>query len=486
MTPYFWLIQLFFISNITCFNIAHADDTAKEHIEKIELRPLKNDHILHAEDVLKSAHAFFPEILEQIQTIEAVGTDIQAAEGAFDTNLEQNYYSWERGFYDGTATDTKITQPLEDLNSDIFIGYRTSRGNFPVYEDELWVNDEEYYIGARLALLRDRDIDQRRADLSISEWKLDKEKAKLIAIKLKVQEAALKRYWKWVTAGHKLKTFQALLKLAETRQTKLKKRVKSGDIAEIFLQEGEQYILKRQADVTKAKNLFENAAIALSFYYRDGQGKPSRVFMRNLPKDYALPDRFVGQIGDNEAKIRNRPEFQMLALQRKMTEQQKALAENNLLPFLDLELKSSKDNGSGSPTREEGEVTIGLQLKVPLQRNIAKANLAKQQAFLTRLSYSEKLQIEKLQNRLQKLQADLRNNYDLFYISQKEVKFARIMSKAEEKRFLFGSSDFFTLNRREEDIASSQIRVLRAQESYYKAIAEYYALIADFDNLYIE
>ena len=67
---------------------------------------------------------------------------------------------------------------------------------------------------------------------------------------------------------------QSLLDIANKRQTALVKKHKRGDVAEIYLSENQQYILKRQNKLLEAQNYFQNASRNLALFYRGEDGVP--------------------------------------------------------------------------------------------------------------------------------------------------------------------------------------------------------------------
>ena len=170
---------------------------------------------LNPNDILKTTAQFYPDILIALQKIQASNTQIQKAEGAFDTILSQDAYMRPAGYYNGAILDTRIEQPLKDWNTKIYTGYRIASGTFPIYENQHETNNSgEYYIGAKLSLLKDRLINKNTAELSISELKVLEENTNLMLQKLNIQKEAIQKYWSWVTAGYQHTVYKNLLELA--------------------------------------------------------------------------------------------------------------------------------------------------------------------------------------------------------------------------------------------------------------------------------
>jgi hypothetical protein len=61
-----------------------------------------------------------------------------------------------------------------------------------------------------------------------------------------------------------------------------------------------------------------------------------------------------------------------------------------------------------------------------------------------------------------------------------EVKYSILLQKAERKKFERGSSDFFIVNLRDQNVASAQIKLVESKYKLSKTIAEYKALTMSF------
>jgi outer membrane protein TolC len=439
---------------------------------------------LTQDDILKTTAQFYPEILGALQKIKASKAQINRAEGAFDTVISQDLYTRPDGFYDGNYLNTQIEQPIPEWNAKFYSGYRIADGTFPIYEN-YWETDNsgEYYIGAKISLLRDRIINKKTTAISVSELGVIEEKTKLVLQQLNIQKNAIQKYWAWVTAGHQYKVYQDLLELAQMRQKNIEQQVSHGNLAAVYLQENEQYILKRKADLNMAQAVMAMTAQDLSLYYRNQNGHPIE------PNDAMLPKK-MPDILDNIIiyktlnNVSNHPVFKILDTQKTILTQKKLLSENDLLPYLDFNVKAAQDLGSGSKTRDEGELQLYLNMTLPLQRTVAKSDKTIIDAKLTELNYKEQMQLDKLRLMVKNLLTNMNNQKQYLQVTAREYELATQMSKIEEDRFKSGISDFFTLNKREEDMMKIRLQRLKAQESYLKMHAEIKALTAQLDPIF--
>lgn len=328
--------------------------------------------------------------------------------------------------------------------------------------------------------MRDRDIDEKRFKLNQEILKYEQASIKLKMKQINVQKNALSAYWKWVAAGHRYHTLTELLNLAEKRQEQLRNRVKSGDLAEIYVEENKQYILTRKVKYNDAYMAFKKAAQDLSLYYRDESGKPKQMTSLQVPS-------FKGAIEESQhysaEDLFNHPLFDNIAFQKKRLNQEAHFRENNLLPYLDLNIKAANDLDDNNASRDKEEVTVKLNFSVPLQRNTAKANLAKAHSQLIQLSYMETLLLEKTKITFQKLLIELRNSRQNIAFKRDEVALARKMLQAEKQRFENGISDFFLVNLREEKITKAQLELIKEKQKFLLALAQIHAITVNEEAL---
>ena len=124
-----------------------------------DVRPLTLD------EVLRSSAINAPQIVEALTRVRQAEGRSLAADGAFDTVFDVDAQSRVAGYYDGSYVDGRATRPLTGNGGQLYGGYRVSRGTFPIYEDKAYTDRlGEFRVGGLFSLLRDRAIDERRAD----------------------------------------------------------------------------------------------------------------------------------------------------------------------------------------------------------------------------------------------------------------------------------------------------------------------------------
>lgn len=438
--------------------------------------------------VLESSLRHFPQVLAATEKIRAQAGKQLAAEGAFDLRLENDSYARTSGFYDGRITDTRLVKPLPGWNTRLYGGYRVSDGEFPIYEDESFTNDGgEFKLGVVFSLLRDRDIDSRRFALRDSTLALVQTEIEARITQIRVQHAATQAYLGWLAAGRALDIYRDLLALAEARQTGLEERVRDGDLARVYLNENQQYILKRRGRVTEAERALANAANGLALYLRDPAGRPQPPPAARQPgrwPDLGHVDMTVLE-ATIAATLAERPELGIVAADLERERNRLALGENALKTRLDLNLETSRDLGAGSITRDGTDSLVRLDITVPLERRTGHGRVAEARANLSRLELDRQLLNERIGVEVRNIANDITAAERFLALATLEVEQAAILEEAERERFADGASDFFVVNLREEASADARVRRIEARLGYLRALADFYAATVQVDRFLI-
>jgi len=439
---------------------------------------------LELDQVLASSIEHFPAIQAAVQETLIREGRVTGALGAFDLALEQNA-KVRGGYYDGRTLDNRLVKPLPLANMQTFAGYRVSNDDFPIYEEEYVTNDGgEFNLGIVFSLWRDRSIDPRRFELAAARLGVREAELDLELARITTQRNATRAYWSWVVAGQRLAVYRALVALAERRVNAFEQRAAAGDIATIHIVENRQNLLRRQALATEAQGDFDARAIELSLYLRDVHGDPMR------PDATALPGLVTGttaHVADAEilvaAVLSVRPELARLDTLSDIERKRLALAENELMPRVDLGLKGAHDIGNGARAREGFEAVVDLTISIPLERRRGTGLVAESRARLEQINFERALTEQRLANEIRKLGTTLNAMRELVALTGDEAEQAATMEQAERTRFEAGASDFFLVNLREERSADARIRHLDARLLYQLSVADLHAITIDREAL---
>ncbi len=436
-------------------------------------------------DVLASSLTHFPRIQSAVQEQLVREGRVTAALGAFDLALEQSSLVWADGYYDGITVDNRLVKPLPWGGAKTYAGYRVSNDDFPVYQQERVTNDGgEFNFGVVLSLWRDREIDQRRFDLEQARREVAEARFDLQLARLTTQRNAARAYWAWLAAGRRVAIYRHLAELAADRMSGLTRRAEAGDVASITVVENRQNLLRRQALLTNAERDFATAAIELSLYLRDAGGAPRRPHEAELPQGFPSAGDGVSDAAALVASVlERRPELASLDNRIDLERERLALAENALMPRVDLGVKAGHDLGGGSRTRDGFEALVDLEISIPLERRRGEGQVAAARARLRQLELDRTLIEQRLTNELLKLGVAIDAAREFVAITDMEAAAAVELEQAERKRFSAGASDFFLVNLREERSADARLRNVDAHLRYFRDLADLQAVTLDLPAL---
>lgn len=444
------------------------------------------------ENVLASSRLHVPLILESLAKARQASGNQLAARGAFDVNIKADGFSRTTGFYNGSVINTEARQNIGTLGASVYAGYRLSDGRFPIYEDYNFTNSYgEVKVGALFSLLRNRDIDDNRFNITDTSLALEQADLDVLATKISVQRQAIISYWTWVSAGYQAKIYQQLLDIALERERALEAQIAEGAVADIFLLENRQNITRRQTLLAQAERNLGNAAVALGFYLRTADGQMKVPVREELPE---LTDFDVGpntNLQDGVVLsdiILNRPELRQLRVGLERMNQQILLRKNNLKPALDFNVELSRDLGSvveGGISRRSTDQIVGLKFSVPLGQRAARGRLRAAEAQRTALYHQEQRIQDQLSIELENIMIEIDTALQLRSLAEIDVEQSLAMQEAENRRFQNGASDFFVVNVREETAANAQIQRYSAILAQWTAHANYIAATMDFSALRI-
>ncbi len=440
---------------------------------------------LKIEQVLQSSEQSFPLILEALEEAEAAKMDVVASRGEFDLQLSAKGDKRLEGYYDGESVDVVLEKPLQVWNSKIYAGHLNSSGDYPVYEGKMeTLENGEWRVGAAISLLQNRAIDEDRLKLWNSELKRDRKAIKVVETRLKILERARKAYWTWVVYGQIFASYKELLETAIGRDRGLVKRVKRGDLAQIYQVENQQYILRRRTQVVSAERNYDQAALQLSFYWRNQKGKPK------IPERSQLPQKIFPLDTSDKDLMAKTPEeiagahpiVKNLLLESQQFENLRTYGENLLLPKVDLSMEVSRDEGPGPERLGGTEQRAMVSVVIPIERRLGRGKAQRANAMRSAVLRRAQYYREQITLLVMRLQTQLSAAREMIQNTRDEVRLAKRLEEAEAQRFSQGASDFFVVNLREQTTADTQVKLFKSLLDYKKALAEYWALIQQAQN----
>lgn len=261
---------------------------------------------------------------------------------------------------------------------------------------------------------------------------------------------------------------------SQDRLDAIKRKVKQGGLARIYLRENEQYILKRQSFVLKTEKKIFKLNQKLSLFYRGEDAVPKTVSLAEV-KDLKLGQLAIPEM-NIEQDLLNSLELALLKSKLNQIELKYELGENSLLPKLDLKIQTSRNSGDGDESLQETENKIILALEIPIERNVGQGLRNASMAQIRSIEMKKKYLKEKIYSNLLEIKNKWLIDSKLIKNYEREVEISKTLERAELRKFNQGVSDFFVVNLREQNTAEARISVADAKLSLFQTSQLYKAI----------
>ena len=434
---------------------------------------------LGLDEVLAAVERSHPLLVSARLDRDTADGELQVAKGAFDPSLKARATIQPFGYYENQRLDAYIEAPTPLYGATFYGGYRLGLGNIPDYDGKLATNaGGELRAGVAVPLLRDGYIDRRRVGLSRAKIGIDLAGLSVAQARIELRRAATQRYWEWIAAGARLRIVEALLTLSRTRDTVVALRIAHGDLPAIERTENARAIAQREAQVFLARRGLEQATIELSLLLRDATGSPRLAGIDELPAAMPEPGATPEVDADLREAVSRRPEPRRVSLLRTQGELDLRLAQNQLLPALDLSFVVSKDLGSGLASRDPAAGELGITLDFPLLFRSGLGRLGVARAGLRRTDQQLRFARDRVSAEVRDAGSAIAGAHARLTATRKELGLARELEAAERQRFDLGDSTLFFVNLREQSTAEAALREVDSMLDYHRAVAAYEAAVA--------
>lgn len=435
--------------------------------------------------VIDAAVRYFPAVQETLALRDISAGDQLAALGQFDYKLKAMSVAMPLGFYENNRTGLSAEQPLWN-GGEITGGYRLGRGDIqPWYQERLTNEGGELALGANIPLLKNRTIDDRRAELLKAEQDVLAVEPLIRQQSLDVALMATQAYWSWLATSAKRAVQQELLRIALVRKSQIERSIELGDRPPAANIDNLRLIATRQTSLINAQRRVEAAAIQLSMFYRDDSGAP--VLLGTASSEEFFPEFQVRELNpfaaDNEFALQNRPEVQFLANQAERLRIELQQAGNIGLPEVNVVFDIAQDLGAPASSKRDKsplELESGLVgYWEPLQRKM----LGKQQAVrgkLTQLQFKRQLVGDKITAELRDARSALHAAARKYEQTRANAELASQTADLFRRSFQEGDVDLIILNLYEEAEAAAKSDVIDSQTEYLVAQAKYQVAQGEF------
>ena len=435
---------------------------------------LANGRELIPDAVIESVRSHYPPLLAALLDQDIADADLLSSKGRFDPVLRARTDSDSFGFYSNQRADVWMEQPLAWQGMSLQSGYRLSSGDLAPYDGKFGTRSlGEFRTGMRMPLFRDRTVDSRRAELGKARAGQRIARLSVDQQRLVVVSAALLRYWLWVAAGQRLAVTRDVLRAAESRHLLLEEGVRQGQLPAIEAVDNQRAILQRRSALVEAERAFQQAAIELSLFLRDGNGTPRIPSVGEVPARFPEPGSKPGAFlaGAERQAIEQRPEIARVDALADQAAIDLRMARNAAKPAVDLTAGFTAEGGSNPAVRRgPQELRAGVAFEFPWRNRVARGREAAASARLKQIQTRSEFARDQITAEVRDATVWIETAIERVRLLADEVRVSRDLEAAERARFEIGEGTLFILNLREQATLDAAIREALAQADYQRAI----------------
>jgi outer membrane protein TolC len=180
---------------------------------------------------------------------------------------------------------------------------------------------------------------------------------------------------------------------------------------------------------------------------------------------------------------RQRPDLRNLMLRIAKAETERDLAKNQVMPEVNLVVEAASSLSDGPyKDREDFELFVGGELKLPLQRRGARGKLQQATAALSRLMIEQRYARDRIINQIQDTRSALQAVSNQLEDTKRNVTLADELVIAEQRAFDLGRSDLLRVQLREVQLADARVMAIEARMAFQMAHADYRAALGFADS----
>ncbi len=403
-------------------------------------------------------------------------------QGAFDPSINAGS-AFKR--YNSSADLGKVQEVVDSQFSIDFLtryGIRITAGmnlaigdiKTPVYPTG---EGGEYFVDITLPLFRGAGINPESAGESKAFLREDQAVFLRRQVELLLLPDALNHYWNWVGAKEKLGVENELLEIAQFRTKAVQQKIEKGLLPEITGIEAEREVQRRLGRLYKAERVLQEAAFKLArFLWHENLEPASTPVPNQVPGNIPLPVRYTKERlsqGKLQA-LSNRPELQILNLAKEMAGIDQQLAQNTLLPQIDLFVTPGYQVGEGA-IEGGGEIVAGISMSLPLFQRSSRGQVEQAKIAIENLTVRERQTIREIMLQIADKVSAVNATFDRYQAAEQELKLAKQLESGEKSRFEYGDSTLFLVNRRERASGEAKLGLINVLVEYHQAVADFRA-----------
>ncbi|MCC7245921.1 MAG: TolC family protein, partial [Saprospiraceae bacterium] len=434
------------------------------------------------QDFRTTVRRFHPLLQEANLTASFAEDALLRAKGGFDPKTYADYT--QKKFNNKTYfqhTETGVKWPIW-LGLELKSGYQLASGDFLDPENTL-PDQGQASLGIRWSLGQGLLMDQRRADLAQARiGLLEGNMRRQLALSNLVLDAA-KAYWSWAVADNQYRVHQEALEQARQRHAAIRESFRQGERSAMDTMESFIQWQNRTLDLNFAANARQMASQELGNFRWTTNNLPvdtTTETAENLQQSLSPASGLADSLMTNlQSTVAAHPQAGLYNMMLRQLDVDRRLKREKLKPELDLEyyLLGSGWQFYATPVTDKTpgilarDAKIGIHFSYPLlnrkARGDVEANRLKQiqyELLLTQKKQEIEAKLRQYANDAKTLATqtalyrDMTNNY-------------RQLLDFEMERFRNGESSVFLVNTREQRWLDAQIKYIKLEGEYRKAMA---------------
>lgn len=486
------LIAIFFLALV---NSAQAKDDDIAILEKISLEKeigkfkasifkeseiikVNNGETIDFDSFIKIVKDNHPNIVSADLNRQMAKQKRIEAQGAFDPSI--NSSDFFNRFNSSSAIGKESEAFTSNTSLDFLTGYGAKLGigaKFAQGDIKTPIKPTgeagEYYIKAQIPLLRDAIYNSKNVKEKTS--KLSETIANFIFFReqLYTLNEASESYWDWFANKKILDVETNLLNIVNGQVAFVQDQASAGNLPEISVVEARREAQKRKNKIAKALRKLQKSSLVVSKFTWQADGMP-----------YAIPDKSQAPTEAPEPKalktddielakfhaLKARPEFEAVNLSREISDLERKLAKNQMLPQIDAYLGSGFQAGDDnvSPTIE-----AGVNISLPLRVRTAGAQKRQAELKIKKFNLEERKLIQNVFLEIEDAASSIQTTYQRYLASKENYELSLKLEQGEKDRFDLGASTLFLVIRRQRARVEANIELIKTIADYQKALVNF-------------
>ena len=429
--------------------------------------------------------AYHPVARQAGLATERARLEVRQARGAFDPSLTGKYYGKQlnsKDYYHDWETALRIPTWF---GADVKAGWDRGVGPF--------VNPQEYtagsglsYLGLSVPLGQGLLVDERRTAVRVAKALTGLAEAERRAARNKLLLSASKDYWEWALATQRLRLLTSNELVAAVRFAATRQRVLAGDLAPIDSVEALTELQNRQGQRVAGRVQWQNAALVVSSYLWDAEGRPRELPATARPQTLPPAATWRPLLPDSLAALallaqEANPDLVKTRVKQEQLGLEDRLLLNKLLPKLtfdyNLLLPGRPFAFENSPQPFQGGYSannykMGLGFSYPLLLRAERAKRQLNQVKIRDAGFQLDQDQRQVGNALQAAANDWQALLEQLRIQQQATRSYEVLRNGEQIRFDNGESTVFLMNSRESSLLSARQKLAELQAKYAQTQAQ--------------